>query len=231
MGISPVGIVFVPSRRHVIVAEHLNPLGALVLAPVLESAPSFPLPKAMTILSNMNPRPNALAMIGAPRLISSIPASGTIDARQAEDLNGQAYIGINQISLELEYPWEVHTDDFQVVTTEGVPAPQIVGLEINGRFLDITLIDSIPIGQWTKLKCLFNGQTITIGYLPGDINSDGAVTPHDLLHLIDMLNQVRPSTAYQCDIDHSQVCAPVDILRLIDLFNANWLGQTLPLIP
>jgi len=120
-------------------------------------------------------------------------------------------------------------------------------LEVNGETytFDLLLSDPIQPGAWTSLTVHAvsphevplepPSNRVTIGFLPGDVGSDGTASPSDILELIDDLNRVRVPALnkWQCDIDRSGLCAPADILREIDLLNGAqttrpWNGATLP---
>ena len=91
------------------------------------------------------------------------------------------------------------------------------------------------------MKHLASKTQTCLGHLPGDVNSDRTAAPVDILSLIDDLNRVGvpPLAPWQCDIDHSDLCAPADILKEVDLLNqwlwpgcgGDWGDRTLSICP
>ncbi|MGB2984599.1 MAG: hypothetical protein WBE26_01840 [Phycisphaerae bacterium] len=175
----------------------------------------------------------------------SFPMNCTIDARQPHDPDGSNPRGWFVIDL---YYWMVEPDldraDFTVTQVGGQnPPPSVAAvLPIPSITEDVirrvVLSRYIEPGTWTTLTHNESGYSVSVGYLPGDVNGDGTAGPEDILALIDRLNSgYHPHFLHwMCDADRSGMCAPADMLRVIDLFNgANaydaWLGRTLPSCP
>ena len=89
-------------------------------------------------------------------------------------------------------------------------------------------------GAWTCITHVESSATITVGYLPADVNNDGISNGDDILQLLDFLNDVAgPFSEYQTDVDRSGETNSHDVLRAIDLLNGAgayemWFGATLP---
>lgn len=183
----------------------------------------------------------------------SEPADGYIDVRQDRSITGQTLQGVDR--LRMAFTCEPHdavsgepfsTKSFEVTATSGV-APIVFSILDAGlpNTFDIVLSDPIPAGAWTTITANVTSpdgvaidpafQSVSLGFLPGDVSGNNRSTASDLLALIDHLNGIHipPLLQRQCDIDRSGLCSPGDILRLIDLLNGvntsrPWLGVELP---
>lgn len=163
--------------------------------------------------------------------------TGSIDARQPTSLDGSVAFGWQFIEVSFnETVFDLSPTDF-VVTQEGGTGltPDILFVLPNDEdSVSLLLSSPISLGAWTTITHSCSGISTRIGYLPGDVNSDGTSRPLDILSLIDSLNAVgelRP--IWSTDIDRSGQSNPADILRLIDLLNGAeafevWHGSTLP---
>jgi len=111
-----------------------------------------------------------------------------------------------------------------------------------GRFT-LGLSQPLPPGATTKLTYAASGGEVNAGILvshPGNVNGDGEANAADIETMINCcLNQLCSATQnpqetpYRCDIDHSGVVTPADLLREIDVLNGAdefdvWLGTALP---
>jgi len=92
----------------------------------------------------------------------------------------------------------------------------------------------IDVGAWTTVNNLPADHDVRLGSLPGDVNGDRSVTPHDILALMDHVNgAIDPLPDWSTDIDRSLATNADDVARLLDLFDgvdafAEWLGASLP---
>ncbi len=126
----------------------------------------------------------------------------------------------------------------QETATFGSPNTITSAVENTPGNYTITLFRSITAGAASSIKYTPTAGAVSQGCFkshPGNVNSDTATAPSDILQLIDNLNGVRvpPLAIWQCDLDRSNVCFPADILALIDMLNgANgfivWNGTALP---
>jgi hypothetical protein len=172
-------------------------------------------------------------------IIESLPPDLSIDARQPFAPGGGPPLGLQVIELGFDGPASELGPQSFVIEQAGSqePAPSITAVELlNENRVQITL--SAPLIPGTRLRVGLQGSDthVCLGYLPGDVNADGATSPLDILDLVDGLNGVTPLEAWQCDINRSAACEPQDILRLIDLLNGAgafeaWNGAALPACP
>lgn len=166
------------------------------------------------------------------------PPSGAVDAgiphaandpvalKGIKTITVQAPAGSNRVEC-----WDLCETD----TVPGFPnAVQSVTDEGRGQFT-ITLARPITQGAATTLTYTGSGVMATFISHPGNVNSNSATNPSDIIELIDHLNGIRvpPLSPWQCDIDRSGVCAPADIISEIDLLNGSngfrvWNGTSRP---
>lgn len=162
-------------------------------------------------------------------------------------------MGVNRVRLTFSCPVRAPATlvggltavNFSVEATSAlVPLiAEVVPVETIPNTYDVLFVDPLPPGAWTTLGAhaeSFDGQplseeadTVTLGFLPGDVDGSRSVGPLDILALINSINGVIPLPLERTDINRSGVTGPQDILRLIDLINgANttrpWLEQSLP---
>lgn len=174
---------------------------------------------------------------GNVNLVSSNPANDAIDARQPSQIDRSNVVGWQ--SLTLTFDTDVSSfavEDFSILQFGGnLPAPGISFLEqVDANTITLNLYHPISPAAWTTIRHNCSGEEVRFGYLPGDVNGDGASNPIDILALIDALNSIgltRP--IYSTDINRSGAAEPSDILREIDLLNGAdafdvWNGVALP---
>ncbi len=179
-----------------------------------------------------------------PTLIS--PANCIIDARRPFPPGTPAQRqGItSQIWTFSQFPGatEDAPNDFTVrqVPPTTPPVPPTVASVTQGPGNTVTLNFSAPIqpNKWTCIKHIATNTERCIGYLPGDVNGDRTALPIDIIDLVDNLNGLRnpPYPKNMCDIDHSSVCSPADLVAEVDLLNGAsgypvQNGKTLPPCP
>lgn len=195
-------------------------------------------------------------IVNPPTILRSDPPDGFVDAREDVDPIAKTSVGPDRVRIvfargttNFAGDGPVNVTSFEIQDTAGtVPSIAsvlpVVGLPDT---YDIILERSITPGAWTTLGANVlraaewpasdAKNQIRIGYLPGDVNSNGRSSPSDILEMIDDLNFVRVPALmeWQSDIDRSGATLPADIVRLIDLLNGlntsrPWLGATLPSI-
>ncbi|MBI4719095.1 MAG: hypothetical protein HY763_14930 [Planctomycetes bacterium] len=201
---------------------------------------------------------NTFLRVGSyPLLASSDPPDGTIDARQDMlSAGGLTRFGFDHVFLDFRMrvrdsltAGEIEPATFEVLST-ATPHPFIrhvdVGSASGGRYV-IELEEPLPPGSWTTFVgsiARWDGTvcgprqpptTVSIGFLPGDVDGSGRTTAQDITALIDSLNNVpgRVRSRYSTDINHSFASNAHDIIRLIDLMNGvntsrRWFGVSLP---
>lgn len=172
-------------------------------------------------------------------IVGSWPRDGAIDARQPFDPRGFNVSGWSSIILDIEGldpESPLQPNDFEVTQIGGLlPAPQIQEVVQSGNHSAVTVkLDGIiEVGAWTRLTYLASCQSVTIGYLPGDINGDGTSSASDMLTFTGVLDADFTLPTYSSDIDRSQNVDSSDLLRLIDLLNGAeaypvYAGMSLP---
>ncbi|MFQ5462942.1 MAG: hypothetical protein ACE5E5_09985 [Phycisphaerae bacterium] len=186
-------------------------------------------PAAMTV--------SAMVPGSALTLFASDPPDGAIDARQPSGLDGTNATGWDRVVLTFSGSVAGLTPaDFTVTQVGGTgPAPGVLSVTIDGPDTVTVVLDAaIEVGAWTTIAHSAGAGSVTLGYLPGDVNADAVSAPSDILAVIDALNGVGPPRQiWSTDTDRSGVAGPEDILRVIDLLNGAsafepFLDRTLP---
>lgn len=184
-------------------------------------------------------------------ILSSLPANGTIDARQTSELQGGPAQGIQSIELEFNgecspdtNPCEpcdcvtLHPESYSVLELGGDGVgPQIASVvKTTTNHVRINLSEPIQPGAWTTIVYNPTSSPITLGYLPADVNGDETSAPVDILYLINSLNGIVPRPIESTDIDRNGITEVADIMREIDLLVGAqaldvWFYRTLPPLP
>jgi len=180
-------------------------------------------------------------IINPGNIVSSVPANNSIDARQPSNIDGSGAFGWDSIDITFESSTAgVEAAHFNVtINPADQAAPTITKATANGNTVSLQLDSRIPPGHWTNFTYTGpgdgTGDSVRLGFLPGDVSGDLTSGPLDILRLIDGLNGVPPAFlgVFQCDLDRSTQCGPADILREIDVLNGAdgfdvWNGRTLP---
>ncbi len=161
------------------------------------------------------------AAAAIPRVLSSDPPDGAIDARQPHDLDGANPTGWDQVTLTFDN--DVSTlapSDFSLIDSDGTPGPTVLSVVAETQSTATLMLDGpIAVGKWTTVRHTITDTSIRLGYLPGDVNADGVSAPADILAVIDGLNGITTLELWQADANRSGVAGPEDILRVIDLLN------------
>lgn len=161
---------------------------------------------------------------GCTEIVSSVPGHCSIDAGQPSDITGAIPMGISEITLTLNDGCDasvIPSAFYRLLTPDGAVGPNVVGTSPNGNSVVLTLDAPIESLQWTCISHPDLFGRICLGYLPGDVDGDGASNPAlDLGALIDCINNPGTCDELQTNIDRDGVVSGVlDITRLIDLFN------------
>lgn len=195
---------------------------------------------------------------GIATIISSNPVDLAVDARQPNPVNNDSFgrlQGIGSpnsfqgyspepIEITLSVSGQALLTLWDLCETGAHPlygSNSIQSVEeVASGVYRILLERPITPGEWTTIMYLGDGSSITYGFLPANVNGDGAANPIDILKIIDCLNNVDvsancPYGRYSTDMDQSGVFNPADILRVIDLLNGAdvfeiWNGAMLPLM-
>ncbi|MGB2987940.1 MAG: hypothetical protein WBE26_18885, partial [Phycisphaerae bacterium] len=171
-------------------------------------------------------------------IVSTDPPNCAIDARQPSDSDGSNPDGWRQIEVTFNCTTASLPDlDFTArIEPGGTPVPVVA--TISGTYTVTVALDPTPdtiieTGVWTCFT--YHEQERCLGYLPADVNKSKTSDANDVLSVIDCLSGT-PCEQWECDADRTDLCAPADMLRVIDLLNGAdaydpWLGQTLPVCP
>jgi hypothetical protein len=100
--------------------------------------------------------------------------------------------------------------------------------------LILNLNQVIPVNAWTCVEHRASERESCVGHLPADANQDRISSAEDVLDLeANLRNQFGPPAMvlYQCDLNRSGRCNPLDLLTATDLLNgsgfAAWLNVEL----
>ena len=150
-----------------------------------------------------------------------------VDSRQPSDPDGANPANVEVMDLKFNCP------DSQQIADE----PQLFDLIRDGSsifrgistvvantpdagWVRLTLRDPIHAGVWTCVNYARSNQNVCVASLPGDANQDLATeAAADLVRLIGCVKGQATCELNACDMDRSGLCAPGDVLRVIDLFN------------
>jgi hypothetical protein len=170
-------------------------------------------------------------------ILSTVPPTGSIDARQPSELDGSNPAGWQAVDISFTGPVDgLNPGNFEVSTDGGRgTGPTVLSVTpLDLTTVQVVLSDPIEPGVRTTITYMPTGSGVTLGYLPADVNGDGTSGPIDILALIDHLNGVGASlTLWATDINRSGEANATDIVRLIDLLNGAdaydvWNGVSLP---
>ena len=179
----------------------------------------------------------ALLAVAPPRIISSSPPDGAIDARQPSDPDGSNSAGWQWVELTFQTDVsEVGATDFEATENDEVIGDLYViwVVSLADDTVRVVLNRKISVGAWTTITHTVSDTSVTLGYLPGDVDAGGITAISDLSTLVDVLNgAIDPLPEWSIDLDRSGRLSPTDLLRGIDLLNGGdaydaFLGETLP---
>ncbi len=173
----------------------------------------------------------------AREILLSVPTDGAIDARQPTnplDTTNQGWQ-----SVDLVYNGDtclLAVATFGISQAGGIDAaPVVAGFEqLGARTVRLTFDKPLEPGTRATITDTNSNLSVTLGFLPGDVNADGVTDTNDVFELHDALNEIGPKRPiWSTDLDRSSQPSPADLLRLIDLFNGaegydEWFGRSLP---
>ncbi len=178
---------------------------------------------------------------------------GFVDARAESDDGVNANLGIDAVTLEFTTPLEdadgtpLSAASFTITDTGGAP-PGVAGVTTDdGRVVTLQLTNPIAVQERTTIAVNARAQcnassvlsdSITIGFLPADVDQNGCVAPFDLLRFRTYVNEIAVPdvgvvTDY-IDVDRNGVVSPFDLLAFRQLVNGagnatrSWSGECLP---
>lgn len=196
------------------------------------------------------------------RIVRSWPQDGYVDVRDDFLANGKTNMGgrrgVEAVTISFNQPVRdaatggaLLPESFVVTESGQTRSRRVIkvtaaGVAPAGDGVDFTvhLDRSIEPGMWTTIRANVvdesggpiraDADSITIGFLPGDVDRSGMTGAADVLYLLDILNGVAASASgpLACDIDRNEVCDESDIGRLFDLLNGvgstrRWLNVVL----
>jgi dockerin type I repeat protein len=181
---------------------------------------------------------------------------GYIDPRLESDNGVSVNRGLDTITMRFSTAMvnddgsPVSVDRFSVSST-GADTPSVSGVSTeDGRTFVVELDGIIPVGEWTTSSVAnvrgecgsesFSG-SVRVGFLPGDVDQNGMVSPFDLLRLRVIVNgefePERGSLLDFADLNRSGTLTPTDVLALRQLIvgvspaTQAWGGVSLPDLP
>jgi hypothetical protein len=160
-------------------------------------------------------------------IIKSDPADGTVDARLPHDLNDASILfGIDTVVITTGVAGA--SDDCWSLceTGTGIYAPNSIASITDNGDGSYTIVLSRGTTPYEVTSIIYAGEDCDdddvdlIGH-PGNVNADTFTSAVDIIDLIDILNLVDVPIygLFSCDIDLSNLCAPPDIIREIDIIN------------
>lgn len=197
-------------------------------------------------LDSISPQLNSL-IIQLPECpplpVASSPQNCSIDAR-IPSVPGitQALFGWDSLELHFnESPMGLTEASFRTRTVPVGETSSVSSVE-TGTVMDAleTQLDQpIATERWTCVEHRPSLREGCLAALPGDVDQNQMVGAHDATALVSNLRRPggQPSIPmFQCDIDRSGNCGPLDLLTLLDLLNGAgfeaWDGAAiLPLCP
>ncbi len=194
----------------------------------------------------------------------TIPITGYIDPR-AESTDGkQLDVGIQAAIIAFDRPVygsrfgePVTTENFSMEQTGEQTPPTVVAVEvIDPQQILVEWDRPLSLKQWTTIKAdVFSAfgsrisnlgnlgaginepDRIDIGFLPGDLDQNGTVTPNDLFRFRQGVNGLwEPGFGMIedfLDIDRNGAIQPLDLFRLRQIINGNgvatqpWSGESM----
>ena len=183
-------------------------------------------------------------------IASAVPLSGTVDARQPNDLEsalprwgigspGGAGTATEPIVITLSPPVSGAESCFNLCETaaDSLAGPNSIATvtDLGNGDYEFILHHAITAGAVTTIQYKGDASFVVYTSHPANVNADSQSAPSDILKVIDYINGVSTSPwgLYSEDVDHSGMLGPPDILRVIDLLNGagvfnGWLNKPLP---
>ncbi len=164
----------------------------------------------------------------ARRLLSCSPTHCDIDARTPRDKEDLVPLTYNSIDMTFSSSTaEMTAEDFEVSllpVIEGDIIPVIQSVTQDAADPNRTSLDflpRIPVARWTCFRDIGSNKRCCVASLPGDVDDNRMTNSSDTYKLLDNLRglSLPPLELEKCDIDRSQLCAPADLLKNVDLLN------------
>jgi hypothetical protein len=154
---------------------------------------------------------------------SSNPPDGAVDARQPSEPDGSRPTGwrVIEITFDDEFA-ELAPGDFSVTKIGGMGVtPSVAAVSsVAADTIILALNRSLEPVTRTTITYLESQSAITLNVLPGDVNGDGVSDADDVLALKESLDDPDSDLPeWSWDMDRSRVRSPLDLIRLMDLFN------------
>lgn len=180
----------------------------------------------------------------ARQLLSCDPVHCNIDARKAT--NPKTGAAENRNAIEMTFSKStagMAAGDFEVSllpVAEGELPPNITAVTQDAGNPNKTRVVFIPRMRQSRWTCFLDKSSrkrCCMGSLPGDVNNSQISNLQDVFEAVTNLNGgINPILAVdKCDTDRSLLCAPADLLMVVDLLNGAdlfdpKLNKTLPVI-
>lgn len=133
-------------------------------------------------------------------------------------------IGGNQIYREgIDLIFNTQADSLSpadFVVEDGSKHPPIIQkLTTFGKHVSIKFNKNLRAGRWTQLTHTPSSTNIRVGCVPGDANSNGWADGHDIMDLVDQINNDHPWPLYQADMNGDRHINVLDAMIIIDIIN------------
>ncbi len=167
----------------------------------------------------------------------SDPPDGAIDAGQPLDPETMMAQGWRFVSTVFNGDVSLlRTGHFSITQLGGDGSPPGVD-ELTPLAADIVRVDLTAIitpGAWTTLQHVDSQTEVRLGFLPGDVSSDGESNTLDVERLLEEYKKDEPTLPpWSSDPDRSNQTNLLDLMTLLNLLNgavpfAQWNGVSLP---
>ncbi|MCH7591731.1 MAG: S8 family serine peptidase [Planctomycetes bacterium] len=184
---------------------------------------------------------SAVLQAGDPRILTSDPPDGAIDARQPVQPDGSPNeLGFNVWQwIDLTFPastTSLAAGDFSITEDPDTGVElRISTVFSKPNFFRVLFNRQLSVGSWTTITHLDSGTSVRLGLLPGDVDGDGIVSIPDLTAAVRALDgQIGPLPLWSTDLNRSGATTAQDLLREVDLLSGvvgvydAFLGASLP---
>ncbi len=193
---------------------------------------------------------DACEVCPAATIVGAVPEDGTVDARQPHARNvplPRQGIGApgnpggrETILIVLDPPLSDAADCFDLCETgvDSSTGPNSITEAVyrGSGIYELALAHAIPAGQVTTIQYLGDGSFVEYFAHPSNVNGDAIANAADVQSHLDccLLGTCVPAWDFHsCDIDHSNLLTPADIVFVVDLLNGTqlwnvWNGTALP---
>ena len=167
----------------------------------------------------------AAALMGATRffdVVSTDPNMGDVDARQPSEPDGSGMAGWHSAGITFDLdPTILGLADFVVTVNPVGPVVAIDSIDQNGNTLTFHLDQTIPAVARTTITHTASGSSVTLNFLPGDVDSNGTSEALDVFILGDAIDEFPGGDLplHSTDTNRSGSANFEDMMRVLDLLN------------